>query len=99
MATVRPDLLATVSAELLLALRGPPGLDELPVDVNGVVEVQEQALAAIQKAEPENVVIDEGCGGIQDGVPEEGGQGLAVSACLHEQQGDLGAVAVHVLEI
>src|ERR1035437_4780518 len=45
--------LAGVAAE-------PPGFDELPVDINRVVQVQQQALAAIQKTQPENVVVEKG---------------------------------------
>jgi len=57
--------------DLLPALAHPPGLDELPMDVDGVVQVQQQAFAAIQKAETEKVVVDEGGPGIQHGVPQE----------------------------
>ena len=35
---------------LFLALTQPPRLDELPVDIHRVVQVQEQSLAAVQKA-------------------------------------------------
>ena len=52
-----------------LALAQAPGFDELPVDVDGVVEVKQQAFAAIEKAEAEKVVIDKGCGGVGCGVP------------------------------
>jgi hypothetical protein len=56
-------------AGLLLALPQPPGLDELPVNVDGVVEVQQQTLAAIEKAETEEIVIDEGGGWVSNRVP------------------------------
>ena len=56
---------------LLLALTKPPGFDELPVDVDGVVQVEKQPLASIQESQTEKVVIDEGCGGVGHGVPQE----------------------------
>jgi hypothetical protein len=61
---------------LFFALPDPPGLDELPVDVDGVVQVQQQAFAAIEKAEPEKVVIEEGRRRIRNRVPEKRGQDL-----------------------
>jgi len=77
----------------------PPCLDEFPVDVDGVVEMQEQPFAAIEKTEAENVVVEKGGSGIKQGVAEKGGPGTAGATALNEQFGNLGAVAVHVLEI
>jgi len=39
--------------------RGLPGFGVLPAGVGGVVEVQQQALAAIEEAEAEDVVPDQ----------------------------------------
>jgi len=62
---------------LFLPQPEPPGFDELPVDVNGVVEVQEQALAAIQKAQAEEIVVGKRRGRIQDRISYESGKRLA----------------------
>jgi len=56
---------------LFLPLAEAPGLDELPVDVNGVVDVEDEAFAAVEEAEAEKVVVDEGRRRVQDRVPEE----------------------------
>src|SRR4051794_39521936 len=83
----------------LLPLSQPPRLDELPVDVDGVVDVQQEPLAAIEKAQAQKVVVDECCQRIEHRVPDERGPGAACAAPGVEKVRDLGAVAVHVLEI
>jgi hypothetical protein len=35
---------------LFFSLAEPPGFDELPVDVDGVVQMKEQSFAAVEKS-------------------------------------------------
>ena len=42
---------------------GAPGFGVLPADVGGVVEVEQEAFAAVEEAEAEDVVPEEGEGG------------------------------------
>ena len=48
-----------------------PRLGKFPVNIERVVDVLQQSRAAIEKTEPENVVIEEGGGGIEERVPRE----------------------------
>jgi len=66
-----------------------PGFDELPVDVDGVVQVEDEAFAAIEEAQADEVVVEEGGGGVGDGVPEECWPGAAGAATGGEELGDL----------
>ena len=78
---------------------GAPGLGVLPADVGGVIEVEQEALAAVEEAEAEDVVPEEGEGGDEEDVPVEREQ-IAAGALLGDQEaGAEGAVAVHVLEV
>jgi hypothetical protein len=49
-----------------------PGFGVLPADVGGVVEVEQETFAAIEEAEAEDVVPEEGEDGDCDYVGEEG---------------------------
>ena len=49
-----------------------PGLGVLPTDVGGVVEMEQEAFAAIEEAEAEDVVLEEGEVGDGEDVPVEG---------------------------
>jgi hypothetical protein len=62
----------------------PPGLDEFPVDINRVIEMKQQAFAAIEKAQPEKVVIYKGRSRVGYGVPQKSVNGLTNSAFLVE---------------
>lgn len=76
-----------------------PGFGVFPTDVDGVVEVEEEAFASVEEAEAEDIVIDEGGCGVEDDVPDEGDGGAADFAFGGDELADLGAVAVHVLEV
>jgi len=47
---------------------GLPEFYELPVDVDGVVEVEDEAFGAIEEAQAEEVVFDESEDGIEQGL-------------------------------
>ncbi len=57
--------------------RGLPGLGVLPAGVGGVVEVQEEAFAAIEEAEAEEVVPDKRKGGDDEHVVVKDKPGFA----------------------
>ncbi len=76
-----------------------PGFGVLPADVGGVIEVHEQAFAAVEKAEAEEIVLDEGEARDDGDVPVEGDGGAAGFALGDEEAGAEGAVAVHVLYV
>jgi hypothetical protein len=80
-------------------LVGGPSLDVLPVDVAGVVEMEEETFFAIEKASAEDVVVEEGERGVEDCVGEEGDGGLAgLSAAEHERHTGC-AVSTHVFDV
>ena len=84
---------------MLPALADPPGFNELPVNVDGVVQVQQEAFASVKEAEAEDVVVDEGCPGVEESVPDEDREKAAGAPLAGQQRGNLGAVAVHVLQV
>src|SRR3984957_9622474 len=59
--------LMTVSSNSLLA-REFPGFGVFPGDVDSVVEVQQEAFAAVEEAEAKEIVVDERCQRAQDDV-------------------------------
>lgn len=61
--------------------------------------MQEQALPAIQKAEPEEIVVEEGCTGVEQYIPEKGQRAAADFAFAVRQFRTERAVAVHVIEV
>ena len=77
-----------------------PGFGVLPADVGGVVEVQQEAFAAVEEAEAEDVVPEEGEGGGRRGrSSRRRATERLVRALGDEEVGAEGAVAVHVLEV
>lgn len=80
-------------------LVGGPGFDVLPVDVAGVVEVEEETFFSVEEAGAEDVVVDEGERGVEDGIGEEGWSGFAGLAAAEHEGHAGGAVAAHMLDV
>ena len=80
-------------------LSGAPGFGVLPTDVGGVVEVEEEPFAAIEEAQAEDVVPEEGEGGDDGYVPDEDGKEAAGFPFGDEELCAEGAVAIHVLDV
>ncbi len=78
---------------------GAPGLGVLPTDVGGVVEVEQETFAAVEEAEAEDVVPQEGEDGNEEDVPVKGQQVAAGALLGDEESRAKSAVAVHVLEV
>ena len=78
---------------------GAPGFGVLPTDVGRVVEMKQEAFAAVKEADAEDVVPDEGEDGDEGYVPDEGGEGAAGFSFGDKDLSAQGAVAVHVLEV
>jgi hypothetical protein len=55
------------------------------MDVHGMIDVQDQAFAAVEKPKPEKVVVDKCCHGIRHAVPQKCGKRLAGSSALVEK--------------
>ena len=49
----------------------PPGLDEFPMNVDRVIQVQQQTLAPVQKSQAKKVVVDKGRARVQQRIPDE----------------------------
>src|ERR1700675_4531036 len=81
------------------SLPQPPRLDELPVHVYGMVDVQQEAFAAVEEAEAEKVGVDKRRQRVERRVPDESRPGPADAPFRMQQVRDLRAVAVHVLQI
>jgi hypothetical protein len=64
-----------------------------------VIEVQQEAFAAVEEAEAEEVVPEEGEDGDEEDVPVEGEDGAADAVFGDEDLCAEGGVAVHVLEV
>ena len=75
--------------DLRRAAGGFPGFGVFPTDVGGVVEVEEEAGAAIEEAEAEDVVLDEGKRRVDEGHGQELGEAEA-GAALAEDEGYAG---------
>ena len=50
-----------------------PGLCVFPTHIARMVEVQQQSFSAIEKAETEDIVVEKGGNGIEQGIPEKCG--------------------------
>jgi len=72
-----------------------PGFGILPGDVNGMVEVQQQSLPAVEKAEAEEVVVDE-CGQRADDNVNHAEPDFTFR---HDHLRGQGRVAVHVVYV
>ena len=55
----------------------PPGLDKFPVNIHGMIPVQQQPFAPIQKSQPKKVVINKRRHGVQNAFQINHGQRLA----------------------
>src|SRR5215472_7786478 len=82
-------------ATLLLAAAQFPRFGVLPGDVNGVIQVQQQAFAPVEKSETEKVVVDKGEPGPQHNVAETETDFAFRRHHLRSQRG----IAVHVLDV
>jgi hypothetical protein len=61
--------------------------------------VEQEAFAAVEEAQAENVVVDERGDWVEDDVPEEGEGVAARFAAGYSEARHLGAVALHVFEV
>jgi hypothetical protein len=79
--------------------RALPGLRILPAGVDGVVEVQQEAFAAIEEAEAQEIVSEEGEDGADQDVVKESEAGGAGVAFVDDGLRAEGAVAVEALNV
>ena len=96
-ATAKAKCVAGMMA--LAVASGLPGFGVLPARVSGVIEVEQEAFAAVEEAEAEEIVSEEGESGADYHVVKEGEAGAAGVSFVDDGLRAEGAVAVEAFDV